>query len=239
MEYDVARCIDSFEALKLLPSKSVDVIFTDPPYTEHVHNNLCSGSLVGTKAVPKYELSFGPLTHYAWLHDALRVARRWVLVFCALEDFGRFESVVGRPAYVRSGVWYKSNAMGQLTKDRPATAYEGLAIMHADGVKKRWNGRGSYGIWKCPGTRGKEDRHPNEKPIPLALKLTALFSDPGETILDPFCGSGALGEAALRLGRKYIGMDNDPVWALKARARLTACKQDVSDAEALALCSMK
>lgn len=45
------------DELARLPDKSVDVIVTDPPYSGHVHANLCSGSLVGTKAVPKYELA--------------------------------------------------------------------------------------------------------------------------------------------------------------------------------------
>ncbi len=45
--------------------------------------------------------------------------------------------------------------MGQLTADRPATSYEGIALFHPTDLKKRWNGRGSYGIWNCNGTRGK------------------------------------------------------------------------------------
>ncbi len=160
---------------------------------------------------------------------------------CAVEDFGTYKQVAPGE-YVRGGVWYKSNAMGQLTADRPATAYEGVAILHGskdDGhPKKAWNGRGSYGIWRCNGTRGKKGRHPNEKPVELACKLVALFSNRGETVLDPFCGSGAIGEACMRLGRNYIGLDQDPEWVAKAYARVSGPLAPMTDAEALALCLM-
>lgn len=245
---DVYHHPDSFKFLRELPDKSFDVTITDPPYSEHVHNNLVSGSLVGTKSVPKYELKFAPLSEYSWLGELLRVTKRWVAVFCSLEDFGRFEQAVGRApkgGYVRSCIWYKSNACGQLTGDRPASAYEGIALLHPGHVKKtdvkmRWNGKGSYAIWKCSGTRGKPGRHPNEKPDDLCLKLTSLFSEPGETIFDPFSGSAAIGEAALKLGRSYVGVDNDMEWVEKGQARLLAAAvSSVTDEHAKGLCRMK
>jgi len=256
MTFVVSYCADSFAFTKAASFGEVDAIITDPPYSAHVHENLCSGSLVGTKAVPKYELPFAPLKAslegYAWLDDAVRMAKRWVISFCDLEAFGLIKGVQPE-AYVRGGVWYKANAMGQLTKDRPATAFEGIACLHGEKdeghPKKRWNGRGSYGIWRANGTRGKKDRHPNEKPIDLCLKLVALFSERGETVFDPFCGSGAIGEACVRLGRNYIGLDNDVEWVEKANTRKPTKAQKgslletfpyfLSDGQALELCSMR
>jgi site-specific DNA-methyltransferase (adenine-specific) len=221
-------------------SEIVDCIITDPPYNEHVQKNLCSGSLIGTKSVPKYELPFAPLASYNWINDAVCLAKRWTVSFCALEDLGLYKQAAPK-AYVRGGLFYKANAMGQLTADRPATAYEGIAMLHNPGSKKRWNGKGSYGIWKCNGTRGKKGRHLNEKPINLCLKLVALFSERGETVLDPFCGSAAIGEACLLLGRKYIGWDQDEQWVDKSKQRLENIKSSfgqMKDEDALALCRM-
>jgi len=230
---------DSFALMAEDPVPSFDVIITDPPYAAAVQENLCSGSLVGKKSVPKYDLPFAPLSvaQHSWLQDAIVLARRWVITFCAVEDFGRFQDRMGK-AYVRGAVWYKSNAMGQLTADRPATSYEGIACLHNTTTKKRWNGKGSYGIWQCPGTRGLKDRHPNEKPINLALKLVALFSERGETVFDPFCGSGAIGQACMQLGRHYVGIDNDPAWVAKSKDRLARDYEQISDETALALCRM-
>lgn len=234
----VAHTTDSFAFLKTLPDDYVDVTITDPPYNAHVQGNLCSGSLVGTKNVPKYELAFDPISSFDFVKDLVRVTKRWVVIFCALEDLGRMSDAIPN-AFVRGCVWYKPNAMGQLTADRPATSYEGIALLHKKTFKKRWNGRGSYGIWQCNGTRGKKDRHSNEKPVALAQKLISLFSERGETVFDPFCGSAAIGEACIALGRDYAGLDFDAQWAQKANIRLLAPISPMTDEEALKLCTMK
>jgi len=49
--------------------------------------------------------------------------------------------------------------------------------------------------------------HPTEKPVRLAERILALISDPGDTIYDPFMGSGSFGVACLNTGRKYIGSE--------------------------------
>jgi site-specific DNA-methyltransferase (adenine-specific) len=51
--------------------------------------------------------------------------------------------------------------------------------------------------------------HPTEKPVRLAERIIALISDPGDTIYDPFMGSGSFGVACIRAGRKYIGSETD------------------------------
>jgi DNA modification methylase len=249
--FDVYHCEDSFAYLKDAESHSTDIIITDSPYDEHVHGNMISGTAMkrfvqdvedGTRkggAVPKLELDFAPLTNYEFARDLVRVAKRWAINFCSVEDFGNFRTVVGKKNYARSGIWYKPNAQGQMSGDRPAAAYEGLAIMHGSYEKKRWHGRGSYGIWKCNGTRGEKERHPNQKPLNLCLMLVAKFTDPGEWILDPFCGSGRIGEAALMLGRNYIGLDNDPLWVEKAKQRLSLVEfGSMDDATAMSMCAM-
>lgn len=250
MTFSIHHVPNSFDKLhEMVGADAFDVTITDPPYSDHCQSNMCSGSLVGTSNVPKYTLEFSPLTEYSWLKRLIQVTRRWVVVFCTFEDFGRFEMAVGRENYVRSCVWYKTNAMGQLTRDRPASAYEGIALIHAPQVKKNWNGAGSYGVWQCPenlqtfwscaGTRGLHHRHPNEKPIELCMKLTALFSNRGELVFDPFCGSSAIGEAALRLGRRYEGWDKSKLWVNKSRSRLEDLTVDTTDEAALKMCTMR
>lgn len=244
MTYEVHHIEDSFAALRELPEGAVDCIITDPPYSEHVHQNMCSGTALkkqiaeGGHGVPRVELPFDPLSSHAFAADMVRVARRWVLAFCAVEDFGLYRAAVSPACWVRAGIWYKPNSMGQLSKDRPAAAYEGLAIMHRANLKKAWNGKGSYAYWEspfpdeethfvCNGTRGEEDRHPNQKPLKLCLELVAKFSNRGDTVLDPFAGSGRIGEACIILGRKYIGLERDPVWVDRARERLRAAEETI------------
>ncbi|MDR0301009.1 MAG: site-specific DNA-methyltransferase [Treponema sp.] len=52
--------------------------------------------------------------------------------------------------------------------------------------------------------------HPTKKPVRLAERILALISDPGDTIYDPFMGSGSFGAACINTGRKYIGSEMKP-----------------------------
>ena len=52
--------------------------------------------------------------------------------------------------------------------------------------------------------------HPTQKPVSLTLELAGMVSEVGETILDPFMGSGTTGVACTRLGRRFIGIEIEP-----------------------------
>lgn len=261
MTFQVQHVPDSFAFLSSLADGAVDVILTDPPYSEHVHANMSSGTAMKRQVeggagggIPRITLPFGNLTQYDFAQDLPRVAKRWAIAFCAFEDFGNYRQAVGKEQWIRSGCWVKPNALGQLTGDRPAAAYEGLAIMHRPG-KKRWNGRGSYGYWFADSdefpseevlfvtnsTRGEKGRHPNQKPLKLCLELIAKFTEPGELVLDPFCGSGRIGEACVLLGRRYLGLDDKIEWVEKARKRLIETEQlpRFQDEDCLKLCGIK
>ena len=62
--------------------------------------------------------------------------------------------------------------------------------------------------------------HPTEKPVDLLLYLTELFTSPGDTILDPFSGSGSMGEASLVAGRNAILVEQDKEFFDKSIRRL-------------------
>jgi site-specific DNA-methyltransferase (adenine-specific) len=62
--------------------------------------------------------------------------------------------------------------------------------------------------------------HPTEKPVRLAERVLALISDPGDTVYDPFMGSGSFGIACINTGRKYIGSEMKPEYFDTARKRI-------------------
>nr|WP_276599987.1 site-specific DNA-methyltransferase [Nannocystis sp. ILAH1] len=92
--------------------------------------------------------------------------------------------------------------------------------MHRKG-RKRWNGGGHKAFWSV-GVEHVDRVHPTQKPLALMLQIISQFTDPGETVFDPFCGSGTTGVAALRLGRRFIGVEFDLEMAAVARERLQA-----------------
>lgn len=215
-------CADNRDILPALPQKSVGVVLTDPPFDEKTHQgartNLASGVVNA--------IHFDPLESVAALVSTLLpLAQRWAICFCALEQLGEYKAA-DRPAWIRSGVWNKPDGTPQLTGDRPAQGAEGIAIMHPPG-RKRWNGGGNRAVW-THGVERADRAHPTQKPIALMLDLVSDFTEPDELILDPFFGVGSTGAAALRLGRRVLGIEINEEFARIARERLEAESQGLS-----------
>lgn len=213
-------CADNAEVLPTLPQ--IDVVLTDPPYNAATHSNGLCGTVGDFARKADRGVSFAALEDADILAGILvSLARRWAVAFCAMEQLGEY-AAGSAEAWVRSGVWDKINPSPQLTGDRPGQAVEGLAIMHRKG-KKRWNRGGGAGIWRCAPQQGADrPDHPTPKPAALMVALVKDFTDPGEIILDPFCGSGTTGVAAVRLGRRFIGIEKDAHYAAVARERIDA-----------------
>jgi len=64
--------------------------------------------------------------------------------------------------------------------------------------------------------------HPTQKPLALMKRIVEATSQPGAWVLDPFCGSGTTGVAALETGRRFVGIDNAPASLQLALNRLHA-----------------
>jgi modification methylase len=74
-------------------------------------------------------------------------------------------------------------------------------------------------IWNLNGASTRE--HPAPFPLELAYRLVRMFSFVGDTVLDPFMGTGTTLLAAARCGRNSIGVEIEPSYVRKARTRLT------------------
>ncbi len=82
---------------------------------------------------------------------------------------------------------------------------------------------GEQVIWPLPtpGPREKaHGRHPTQKPIALLDRVVAASAQPGDLVLDPFCGSGTTGVAAVRAGCRFLGLEMDPAYVELAARRL-------------------
>lgn len=80
-------------------------------------------------------------------------------------------------------------------------------------------------IWNITGASTKH--HPAPFPVELAKRLVRMFSFVGDTVLDPFCGSGTTMVAALRSGRNSIGIEIDPEYCRMAARYLKAETSDL------------
>lgn len=198
---------------------NVDHIITDAPYSEQV----AKGSRTAKNTGPLDPKAF---IGFSISEEALRdliasiPALRWAVIFCDWKHGAALEKVP--PAgwrFVREGCWSKPNGAPQFTGDRPAPGWEAISILHIEGGKMRWNGGGRRAVWEYPVER--QNGHPTPKPLPLMLELVSLFTDPGETILDPFMGSGTTLRAAKDLGRKAIGIELEEKYCEIAARRMS------------------
>jgi site-specific DNA-methyltransferase (adenine-specific) len=195
---------DCRDILPTLPR--VDAVITDPPYgvdnthAQHLSTVTLRDGTPARQALGFEGISAGELTELCsqWVEKAAR----WVVFSC------EWKHAHALPNLVRLGIWRKPDGAPQFTGDRPGTGWEAIAICHRAG-RKRWNGGGRHAVWTFPkGTAG--DGHPTQKPVALLSSLISDFSEPGETILDPFMGSGTTGVAAAQMGRKFIGIEREP-----------------------------
>lgn len=198
---------------EVLPSVSADVCITDPPYGRTTHEGARTGdeteTLVDFASITADELRSA---------FALMDVRRWVVATLEWQAVSPLESSPPPGLrFVRMGVWVKPNGAPQFTGDRPATGWEAVAILHREGGPMSWNGGGHHAVWEFPKINGE---HPTQKPAALVRKFVALFSDPGETVLDPFMGSGTTLRAAKDLGRKAIGIEIEERYCEIAAKRL-------------------
>ena len=214
---------DAVRWLQSLPSQSVDLLVTDPAY-ESLEKHRAVGTttrLKHSKASSNDWFQVFPNARFGELfQQAYRVLKRdtHLYLFCDAETM-----FVAKPEAERAGfkfwkplVWDKrSIGMGYHYRAR----YE--LILFFEKGKRRLNDLGIADVMAIPRIRGG---YPAEKPSDLAEVLIGQSSSAGDVVADPFMGSGSVGVAAARLGRRFLGNDLNPEAVRIAADRLTAIR---------------
>jgi site-specific DNA-methyltransferase (adenine-specific) len=227
---------DCREAMAAMPAESVDLLWTDPPYG-HGNNDgdLASArvGVAGARQRPVETIANDGADEMrvvldAMLTEAARVLKRDCCCCCCCCCGGgprpTFAWVAQRMdaggfAFFHSVIWDKT-ARGPGMGWRYRRDHEMLMIAHRSGGRLRWADpdKAVSNIVRTMPPRERE--HPNEKPVTMVQHFIGLHSLPGDTVLDPFCGSGTTLIAALETGRKAIGIEIDERWVEVARRRL-------------------
>lgn len=218
-------------------ASNFDALITDPPYSEHVHKAATSQSK--GRGTRKRELGFESLSRRGrvYVADCAARVKRWSVVYSDLESFNALAVCAqARGAeYVRMMPWVRWS-MPQLSGDRPPQGAEAVVILHhaerGKPVRKHWNGPGNITCFDEPCMRG-EEKHKCQKKLSQLLRIVSYFTEPGETVYDPFGGSGTTAQACRILDRNCVSFELDPYWADHARQRVTYSLSELDKADVL------
>ncbi|HEY0192310.1 MAG TPA: site-specific DNA-methyltransferase [Kofleriaceae bacterium] len=197
---------DAVAWLRALPSESIDLVVTDPPY-ESLEKHRAIGTttrLKHSKSSSNDWFSIFPNDRFpelfAEVHRVLRRNTHFYL-FCDPETM-----FVAKPLAEQAGfkfwkplIWDKCKiGMGYHYRAR----YE--CILFFEKGKLKLNDLGIADILKAPRISGG---YPAEKPSAVSETLIQQSTVPGQLVIDPFMGSGSVGVAAVSHGRMFLGND--------------------------------
>ncbi len=242
---------DCIDRMKELPDASIDAVFADPPYNLQLgHKTLYRPEdQTAARAVRDEWDSFESMADYdkftrEWLAQVQRVLKPdgslWVIgsyhnifrVGAALQDLGFW--------VLNDVVWVKTNPMPNFRGTRFTNAHEtliwatprktGKYTFNYDTMKKLNGGKQMRSDWEldiCLGGERLKDSdgkslHTTQKPADLLRRVILASTRAGDTILDPFFGSGTTGAVAKELGRNWIGIEQDIDYIKAASARINA-----------------
>lgn len=194
-----------------LAAGSVDVILTDVPYNGV---NRASG---GLRNLDKGVADDAVFDLDAFVAESARVARQSVYVFCGTEQVSRIRAgLVSAGLTTRLCIWEKTNPSPMNGQSLWLSGLE--CCVFGRKAKATFNEHCQNPVWRCATTRSKS--HPTQKPVKLFERLVLASSNPGDSVLDPFMGSGTTGVACANTGRRFIGIEKDEGYFEIARKRI-------------------
>lgn len=222
---------DGIAGSAALDDRSVDLLLTDPPYgisAAYTCENQVSRRLRrnGTDFImPRGH--FGPWDDAfpkprEWLDVVLPKVRGWAVVFCAQAQIGEYDAILREHKFVAVGtlVWRKTNPVPFNHTFKPINAWEAVAVGKRPGTK--FNGSTVHNVFVCKSPSPQERIHPTQKPVALISEFIDLFSDEGDTVLDPFTGGATTVVSGVAKRRRVLAFENDAAIFEAAAARVAA-----------------
>jgi DNA modification methylase len=209
----------------------IDCVIGDPPY--------CSGAIGEAQRTraPGQGLRSENVRRFGWFRgDNMGTAGLcWLLRSLATEtqrvvkptgslllfaDWRMLPSLV--PAVESSGVRYQGLVVwdkGNMGLGNGFRCQHEL-VMHFTYGDPEYHDKGTANILQCRRVTADDREHQTQKPVDLMRQLIKVVCPPGGVVLDPFCGSGSTGVAALLAGRRFVGIEKDPDCLAVAERRL-------------------
>jgi modification methylase len=245
---------DCISLMQTMAPASVDMIFADPPYNLQLSGELHRPDNSRVNGVDDSWDKFAGFDAYddfttAWLTAARKVLKPngtlWVIgsyhnifrVGSKLQDLGFW--------MLNDVIWRKTNPMPNFRGRRFTNAHETMIWCSRDKDSRyRFNYEAMKNLnddlqmrsdWVLPLCTGGErlkvngrKAHPTQKPESLLHRVILSSTEVGDVVLDPFFGTGTTGAVAKKLGRRYIGLEQDEGYAKLAEERIKSVRR-ISD----------
>lgn len=213
--FDLAQA-DCIEWLAAMPSKSVDLIITDPAY-----QSLEKHRKIGTTTRLNNWFEIFPNSRYSeFFKECYRVLKPNTHLYLICDSptaflvkplaeqagFTFWKPLVWNKVFIGMGYHYRAQSEFILFFEKGHRNLKDLSvgdILTFPAIKKR-------------------DRYPTEKPVGLLEVLINQSSKKGDLVIDPFCGSGSTGVAAIRNKRNFRGCDISSVALALSQSRLAS-----------------
>lgn len=215
---------DSRRLHEKIKTRKIDLIVTDPPYGMNFLSNM--SSTPQGKALAREIVNDGDLKNALLLFQDVMVPLIPkmqpdcdVYVFTRWDLMQPWKSVLEKIglSVPMQLIWSKGDpGMGDLDACW-GCGYE--VILYAKKGRRPIPKRRS-GVITCDKVPPGKMVHPTEKPVDLLKVLINMSSNPGDFVVDPFSGSGAVSVAAKELGRDSLAMDLDPEYVVIGNKRL-------------------
>lgn len=216
---------DALDVLPPLETESFGLVITDPPYGKKFESGF-------------RKESFGEIQHDGEadrddIHRILQECVRLVDQARHLYVFGPKDVLAGlKVSETADLIWDKGTLSGGDLSSAWGPSFEPITFAvskHRHGGKV---GAGSLSarlrkqsVLRYGRPTGRKVRHPNEKPVGLLRELIESSSRIGDTVLDPFAGSGSTAVAALLSGRRAVVVEKDERWIPLLVERVKAAEE--------------
>ena len=222
---------DIFKVIKKFEDKSIDMIFADPPYFLSGNGITCSGGKMVSVNKGEWDKALSIKEKHKfnkkWIRECYRILKDngtiWISgtlhniysIGMALEEEG-FK-------IINNITWQKTNPPPNLACKTFTHSTETILWARKDLknikytfnytlMKEINNNKQMKDVWTTSLTKPSEKKcgkHPTQKPLEILDKIILASTKEKDLILDPFCGSSTTGISAVRLNRRYIGIDNE------------------------------
>lgn len=216
---------DCYKAIKDIPDKSVDCVYTDIPYDiEYNGGGVLRNNLIKQISdMEEHKQTLQKGIDYAILDEFMRVCKTtMIFIWCSVSQIpALLNYFIDKGCYYNILVWGKDNPV-PFGNSPFLSDIEYCLCFYESAKKFNVGATHKHKLFTSPiNQKGKSEfHHPTIKPAKLVEKHLLNATQPNDLVLDCFMGSGTTAVACKNIGRRYLGFEIEPKWHKIATDRL-------------------